>query len=90
MPIDYSLKWDHYHQKINHSAFTQDKQATMSYFQDHFYRKGVSWEGFVVRVILDDVGSDRVAANIFVQMTQNTDELVLGADLGLSVSAKFL
>ena len=62
----------------------------MSYFQDHFYRKGVSWEGFVVRVILDDVGSDRVAANILVQMTQNTDELVLGADLGLSVSAKFL
>ena len=44
----------------------------------------------MVRVILEDVGSDRVAANILVQMTQDTDELVLGADLGLSVSAKFL
>ena len=52
--------------------------------------QGVSWDGYVVRVLLaDDDGSAQAmhhSATVLVKMSTNDREGVNGADLGLSLS----
>lgn len=54
---------------------------------------GVRWEGYVVRVALNEddyVRMGYMAANILVKMENNDLESVYGADLGLSLSEETL
>ena len=62
-------------------------------FNVKYRRLGVKWQGYVVRVQLNEedyISMGYIAANILVKMETNDEEGVFGADLGLSISRETL
>lgn len=62
-------------------------------FDRHYYNKGVSWDGYIIRVSLNDEDSLNFAyhsSNIMIKMDPPEAEGAHGADLGLSLSERVL
>ena len=65
----------------------------MQKFDRKYFNKGVSWEGYIIRVILNEEDSLNFAyhsSNILIKMDPPEQEGALGADLGLSLSERVL
>lgn len=65
----------------------------MSKFDRRYYFKGVSWEGYIIRVSLNEEDSLNFAfhsSNIMIKMDPPESEGAHGADLGLSLSERVL
>ena len=65
----------------------------MQKFDRHYYNKGVSWDGYIIRVSLNEEDSLNFAyhsSNIMIKMDPPEQEGAHGADLGLSLSERVL
>ena len=67
--IDESLTWPLFVSKVGHSAWLKNPRETEYLFQSRYQYKGVSWDGYVVRVLTDDVNYNH-AATILVKMAE--------------------
>lgn len=65
----------------------------ISKFERYYYNRGVSWDGYIIRVSLNDEDSLNFAyhsASIMIKMEPPESETTHGPDLGLSLSEKVL
>ena len=65
----------------------------MQQFERHYFMKGVSWDGYVVRVNLNDDDPMSMAfhsASLLIKMDEDDREGVHGPDIGLSLSEHVL
>ena len=72
-----------------YEAFQKDPRQAKRNFNSSFFRRGVSWDGYVVRVNFNEdnpLSMSYHSANILVKMDQDDRIGVHGPDIGLSVS----
>ena len=65
----------------------------MQKFDRKYYNKGVSWDGYIIRVSMNEEDSLNFAyhsSNIMIKMDPPESEEAHGADLGLSLSERVL
>jgi hypothetical protein len=65
----------------------------MQKFDRKYYNKGVSWDGYIIRVSLNEEDSLNFAyhsSNIMIKMDPPEADGAHGADLGLSLSERVL
>ena len=88
MPIT-SITWSQYKHDAGFDAFAQNPRKAFVNFEKNYFRKGVSWDGYVVRVNLNDDDPLSMAyhsASILIKMDEDDREGVHGPDIGLSLS----
>lgn len=84
-----SLTWDEYKTSCGYEAFNKNPRAAFRTFEMNHFMKQVSWDGYVVRVNLnedDPLSLNYHSANIMVKMNQSDIPNGNGADLGLTFS----
>lgn len=72
-----------------YQVFAKDPRVAKRNFNSKFYRKGVSWDGYVVRVNFNEENPMSMAyhsANILIKMDTDDRVGVHGPDIGLSIS----
>ena len=86
MPIT-SITWKQYKTDSGFDAFARNPRNAFINFERKYFRKGVSWDGYVVRVNFNDdpmsLGYD--SASIEIKMNEDDREGVHGPDIGLSM-----
>ena len=82
-----NLKWDEYRDQCGFQAFSKNPRDAFRAFEMKYFGKAVTWDGYVIRVNLNDDDPMSMAyhsANILIKM-EGSDENT-GADLGISFS----
>ena len=76
-----------------YEAFQRDPRGAKVNFNSKYFRRGVSWDGYVVRVNFNEENPMSIAyhsANLLVKMDHDDRVGVHGPDLGLSISESML
>ena len=87
------VTWPTYLKNCGYEAFSRDPRTAKQTFNHYYFRRGVSWDGYVVRVNFNEDNPMSMAyhsANILVKMDQDDRIGVHGPDIGLSVSEHML
>ena len=87
------LSWSDFRNDVGYNVYVKNPTKTLIKFDRKYYGKGVSWEGYVIRVNLNDEDSLNFAyhsATIMLKMDPPEQENSQGADLGLSLSERVL
>ena len=72
-----------------YEQFKASPQRAKREFNSHFFRRGVTWEGYVVRVNFNEdnpLSFNYHSANVLIKMELDDREGAHGPDIGLSVS----
>ena len=88
MPIS-GLTWSMYKREVGFDAFATNPRRARMTFDRRYFMKGVSWDGYVVRVNLNDDDPMSMAfhsASLLIKMDEDDREGVHGPDIGLSLS----
>lgn len=83
------LTWDEYRQNCGFTAFTSNPRKSYRLFEMNYFGRMVGWDGYVVRVNLNDDDPMSMAyhsTNIMVKMTTSDIEDGHGADIGVTLS----
>ena len=84
-----NVTWEKYLSVCGYEAFLRDPQAAKRAFNSKFHRKGVSWDGYVVRVNFNEDNPLSLAyhsASMLVKMDKDDRIGVHGPDIGVSIS----
>lgn len=87
------LTWSKYLGVCGYEAFKDDPGVAKRAFNGRYFRKGVSWDGYVVRVNFNEDNPMSLAyhsASMLVKMDEDDRIGVHGPDLGLSISEQML
>mmetsp|Transcript_39383 Transcript_39383/g.29094 ORF Transcript_39383/g.29094 Transcript_39383/m.29094 type:complete len:259 (+) Transcript_39383:208-984(+) len=87
------ITWEEYREDCGFLAFMKNPQSAISKFDRKYYNKGVSWDGYIIRVSLNEEDSLNFAyhsSNIMIKMEPAEQDGIAGADLGLSLSERVL
>ena len=87
------IQWDQYRKDCGYQAYLSNPQLAMQKFDRSYYNQGISWEGYIIRVSLNEEDSLNFAyhsATIMIKMDLPEQEGSPGADLGLSLSERAL
>ena len=83
------ITWDSYRQDCGYEAFTANPRKAFRSFEMKYFGKNVAWDGYVVRVNLNDDDPMSLAyhsANILVKMELSDIPHGEGADFGVTMS----
>ena len=83
------LTWDEYRENCGYTAFTSNPRKSYRLFEMNYFGRMVGWDGYVVRVNLNDDDPMSMAyhsTNIMVKMTTSDIEEGHGADIGVTLS----
>mmetsp|Transcript_27339 Transcript_27339/g.26397 ORF Transcript_27339/g.26397 Transcript_27339/m.26397 type:complete len:196 (-) Transcript_27339:236-823(-) len=87
------LTWKEFRDDCGYQAYVKNPQSAIAKFDRRYYNRGVSWEGYIIRVSLNEEDSLNFAyhsSNIMIKMDPPEQEGTNGADLGLSLSERVL
>ena len=87
------LHWEDYRRDCGFNSFVKDPQRAIAKFDRIYQNMGVSWDGYVIRVSLNEEDAINFAyhsSNIMIKMEPEDQAGGHGADLGLSLSEKVL
>lgn len=86
------ITWHKYKQDVGYDAFNNNPGGTKNLYWRNYRGHGVSWNGYVVRVNLNEDDPLSMAfhsASLLIKMEEDDHEHH-GADIGLSISEKVL
>jgi len=84
-----SLTWDQFRKECGYEAFNKNPRQAFRNFEMNHFGKSVGWDGYVVRVNLnedDPMSLSYHSANIMVKMNSSDIPDGHGADLGITFS----
>ena len=87
--ISSGISWEKYLATCGYEAFQKDPKMAKRNFNTKFFRRGVTWDGYVVRVNYNEDNPMSLAyhsANLLVKMEKDDRVGVHGPDIGLSIS----
>ena len=88
-PISYDITWDKYLASCGHEVFTKEPRLAKRNFNSRFFRRHVSWDGYVIRVNYNEDNPMSMAyhsASILVKMEEDDKPGAHAPDLGLTIS----
>ena len=88
-----NITWDKYLSVCGYEAFKHDPREAKRAFNTKFFRKGVSWDGYVVRINFNEdnpMSLSYHSASMLVKMDHDDRTGVHGPDLGISISEEML
>ena len=88
VPIS-AISWAAYRSDCGFDAFQRNPRQAVQKFERNYYGKGVSWDGYVIRVNVNEDDPMTMAyhsGSILIKMDLDDREGLHGADLGLSLS----
>lgn len=88
-----NITWDKYLSVCGYEAFKHDPREAKRSFNQKFFRKGVSWDGYVVRINFNEdnpMSLSYHSASMLVKMDHDDRTGVHGPDLGISISEEML
>lgn len=83
------MSWDNYRDQCGYDAFNKNPRAAFRVYEMEHHGKTVGWEGYVVRVNLneeDPLSLSYHSANIMIKMNSSDISGEQGADIGLTFS----
>ena len=83
------ITWAGYLKECGYNAFATNPRKTIMTFERKYFMRGISWDGYVVRVNLNDDDPMSMAyhsASLLVKMDTDDRDGVHGPDIGLSIS----
>ena len=83
------MTWDQYRTECGYETFTKSPRKAYRAFETQHYGKAISWDGYVIRVNLNDDDPLSMAyhtAQIMVKMENSDIPDGQGADLGVTFS----
>ena len=87
------ITWVSYLKDCGFDAFASNPRKSIMTFERNYWMKGISWDGYVVRVNLNDDDPMSMAfhsASLLIKMDKDDRDGVHGPDLGLSLSEHVL
>ena len=87
------VTWSQYLRDCGYEAYHKNTREAKVSFNSKYFRKGVSWDGYVVRVNFNEdnpMSLSYHSANLIVKMDQDDRVGVHGPDLGLTISESLL
>lgn len=88
-----NLQWNDFRRDSGYYAYLASPQKAVDKFERTYYFRGVSWDGYIIRVSLNDEDNINFAyhsSSIMIKMDPPDQEGTSGADLGISLSEKVL
>ena len=83
-----SITWNQYRRDVGYDTFSQNPRFAYLNFQQNYFMNGVSWDGYIVRVNLNEDDPLHMAfnsASIEIKMEQDDRQGFHGPDIGLSL-----
>jgi hypothetical protein len=87
------LSWASYRKDCGFNSFLSNPHQAVAKFDRFYQNQGVSWDGYIIRVSLNEEDAINFAyhsSSIMIKMEPEDQEGGHGADLGLSLSEKVL
>lgn len=84
-----SITWEDYRGRVGYDSYKKNSRAAFRTFEMNYFGRQVSWDGYVVRVNLNDedpLSLSYHSANIMVKMNVSDVTGGTGADLGVTFS----
>ena len=88
-----NLQWNDFRRDCGYYAYVASPQKATEKFERGYYYKGVSWDGYIIRVSLneeDNINFAYHSSSIMLKMEPGDQDSSSGADLGLSLSERVL
>ncbi len=87
------LTWADYRRDCGYNSFVNNPHKAITKFDRVYQNQGISWDGYIIRVSLNEEDAINFAyhsSSIMMKMDPEDQEGAHGADLGLSLSEKVL
>lgn len=87
------IRWEDYKRDCGFASYVREPQRAVAKFDRLYQNMGVSWDGYIIRVSLNEEDAINFAyhsSSIMIKMEPEDQEGGHGADLGLSLSERVL